>query len=84
MHLNPVRAGLVQRPEQWEWSSYAGYRDARRAQAWVAHDEQLTAWQGDQGGRDARQAYVQFVERGLGNLPAPSFRDAFGGRVLGS
>ncbi len=30
IHLNPVRAGLVQRPEQWEWSSYPGYRDARR------------------------------------------------------
>ncbi len=22
--LNPVRAGLVTRPEQWQWSSYAG------------------------------------------------------------
>jgi len=31
VHLNPVRAGLVRRPEQWEWSSYPGYRDARRA-----------------------------------------------------
>jgi hypothetical protein len=83
MHLNPVRAGLVQRPEQWEWSSYAGYRDARRAQAWVAHDELLTAWQGDQGGRDARSAYVGFVERGLDTPPPPPFRDAFGGWVLG-
>ena len=27
VHLNPVRAGLVARPEQWEWSSYPGYRD---------------------------------------------------------
>jgi putative transposase len=49
IHLNPVRAGLVQPPEQWEWSSYPGYRDARRAQVWVAHDELLRAWQGDQG-----------------------------------
>ena len=24
IHLNPVRAGLVSRPEQWEWSSYPG------------------------------------------------------------
>src|SRR5271169_1035762 len=24
IHLNPVRARLVQRPEQWKWSSYAG------------------------------------------------------------
>jgi putative transposase len=29
MHANPVRRGLVERPEQWEWSSarwYAGIR----------------------------------------------------------
>jgi REP element-mobilizing transposase RayT len=24
IHLNPLRAKLVQRPEQWKWSSYAG------------------------------------------------------------
>ena len=33
VHLNPVRAGLVRRPEQWEWSSYPGYRDAQPAPA---------------------------------------------------
>jgi hypothetical protein len=61
-----VRAGLVQRPEQWEWSTYPGYRDAGRAQARVADDELLTAWQGDQGGRDARSAYIAFRGAGLG------------------
>jgi len=25
MHLNPVRKGLVERPEDWEWSSYNNY-----------------------------------------------------------
>jgi REP element-mobilizing transposase RayT len=47
IHLNPVRAGLVQRPEQWAWSSYPGYRDARPAQSWIAHDQLLAAWQGN-------------------------------------
>ena len=39
IHLNPVRARLVERPEQWEWSSYPGYRTRQRRQrrAW-AHD----------------------------------------------
>ena len=58
IHLNPVWAGLVQRPEQWAWSSYPGYRDRRRAQPWVAHDALLAAWQGEHGGRDARRAYA--------------------------
>jgi hypothetical protein len=25
MHLNPVRRGLVERPEQWRWSSYNNF-----------------------------------------------------------
>ena len=65
IHLNPVRAGLVARPEQWEWSSYPGYRDPRRRQPWVAHDALLAAWRGDHGGKDAAAAYVRFVEAGL-------------------
>lgn len=85
IHLNPVRAGLVRRPEQWAWSSYAGYRDPRRAQPWVAHGAMLRAWQGERGGRDPRGAYVRFVEAGLASPPPPSpFREAIGGWILGS
>src|SRR5262249_12925481 len=73
IHLNPVRAGLVQRPEQWEWSSYPGYRDPRHAQSWVAHDQLLRAWQGARGGKDARAAYVRFVEAGIDDPPPPPF-----------
>jgi hypothetical protein len=25
MHMNPVKRGLVSRPEDWAWSSYAFY-----------------------------------------------------------
>lgn len=25
MHLNPVRRGLVKRPEEWQWSSYNNF-----------------------------------------------------------
>jgi putative transposase len=84
VHLNPVRAALVRRPEQWEWSSYPGYRDVRRAQPWVAHDTMLASWQGDQGGQDPRGAYVRFVEAGLTDPPPPPFGEAFGGWILGS
>jgi REP element-mobilizing transposase RayT len=30
IHLNPVAAGLVRLPEQWEWSSYLDYVEKRR------------------------------------------------------
>ena len=62
----------------------SGLSRRQAAQAWVAHDELLAAWQGDYGGRDARQAYAGFVERGLDDPPPSPFRDAFGGWVLGS
>jgi putative transposase len=29
IHLNPVKAGLVQQPEEWEFSSYLEYADLR-------------------------------------------------------
>ena len=84
IHLNPVRAGLVNRPEQWAWSSYPGYRDPRRAQNWVAHDQLLNAWQGERGGKNSRAAYVRFVEAGLKDPPPPPFHEAIGGWILGS
>jgi hypothetical protein len=30
IHLNPVRAGLVERPQRWPWSSYPGYHNDRQ------------------------------------------------------
>jgi REP element-mobilizing transposase RayT len=30
IHMNPVRAGLVLRPEDWAWSSHLGYRNEGR------------------------------------------------------
>src|SRR3954454_22048489 len=62
IHLNPVRAGLVDRPEQWEWSSYPGYARRSRQLPWVAHAALLGAWQGEWGGSDAAAAYRRYVE----------------------
>ncbi len=84
VHVKPVRAGLVKRHEQWAWSSYPGYRDPRQAKTWVAHDQLLGAWQGDRGGKDARAAYVRFVEAGLNDPPPPPFHQAVGRWILGS
>ena len=30
MHHNPVKRGLVEKPEQWEWSSYLDYAEGRK------------------------------------------------------
>ncbi|HKM53749.1 MAG TPA: hypothetical protein VJY33_10085 [Isosphaeraceae bacterium] len=84
LHLNPVRAGLVERAAAWRWSSYPGYAKASARLPWVAHDVLLSAWRGEHGGSDPARAYRRFVEAGLRNPPPSPFREAFGGWVLGS
>ncbi len=84
IHLNPVRAGLVARPDAWEWSSYPGYAQPSRRRPWVAHQALLEAWRGEHGGTDPSDAYRRFVEDGLDHPPPSPFREAFGGWALGS
>jgi putative transposase len=50
IHLNPVRAGLVARPEDWERSSDPGYLAAGRRRPWVRYEARLAAWRGEWGG----------------------------------
>ena len=44
IHLNPVRRGLVEKPEKWKWSSAAWYRDAVNVP--LAMDPIPAAWLG--------------------------------------
>jgi hypothetical protein len=84
IHPNPARAGLVERPEHWEWSSDPGDIWPRRALPWVATETLLTAWKGEAGGTDPAPAYRRFVEDGLGAPPVSPYRESFGGWVPGS
>lgn len=66
--LNPVRAKMVSRPEQWRWSSHGAVLDNRAAPDWLDTD-----WLLGQFGRQrnrARQAYEAFVMAGKG-APSP-------------
>mgnify|MGYP001812934422 FL=1 len=84
LHLNPVRAGLVDHPAAWPWSSYAGYAHRRRRVAGIDYDGVLRAWQGEFGGRDPAAAYRRFVEQGIEQPPASPIDGALQGWILGS
>lgn len=84
IHLNPVRAGLVEHPADWPWSCYPGYARRRRRVAWISHDTLLSAWQVEFGGSDAARAYRGFVEQGIENPPAFPFQHALHGWIRGS
>ena len=82
VHLNPVRAGLVVKPEDWRWSSYPGYHLKRRALGWVDYGPVLN----EVGGANTagRRRYRAFMAEGLGRpLDSPLASAAYG-LALGS
>jgi len=82
VHLNPVRVGLVARPEQWTWGSCPGYIRATRTLEWIRYDDVLREF-----GRylpQARRAYGQFLRAGLEESPSSPFGGAVGGLIVGS
>jgi len=82
IHLNPVRAKLAARPEQYRWSSFPGYQRARRALPWVTYSSVLGEFGRDPG--PARRAYSRFVWAGIGEWPKSPFSQAVAGLVVGS
>lgn len=66
--LNPVRAGLVKRVDQWKWSSYRVTAYERGITSWLS-----TEWILSQFGTNSAQAqriYRRFVAEGAGE-PSP-------------
>jgi REP element-mobilizing transposase RayT len=82
IHLNAVRAPLVDWPEQWPWSSYPGYHAARHALPWVTYERVLADF-GPDAAR-ARRGYAAFVRAGMSAPPVSPFAGAIGGLVVGS
>jgi len=83
IHLNPVRAKVVARPQDYPWSSYAGYVRAGRALDWVTYERILMDFR---PGNDSvrRRRYRQYVEAGLDEAASSPFADAVEGLILGS
>ncbi|MGA2151441.1 MAG: transposase, partial [Geobacteraceae bacterium] len=69
IHLNPVRCGIVEKPEAHPWSSYNDYIGARPAPGWLRMD-MLSAHFGD------CKKHRQFVEFRI--LPVVAFFRAHG------
>jgi putative transposase len=61
--LNPVRAGLCDRPEEWNWSSYGACVGAARSFSFVTSCEILELFGQDRV--SARGRFKRFVEEGL-------------------
>ena len=77
IHLNPVRAGMSERPEDYSWSSYRHYVGEKSAPVWLHREEILGHFDGDE------QRYRGFVEDGLKFDVTSPLEGALASTILG-
>ena len=78
--LNAVRAGLVDRPQDWKWSSYRATAGTLRVPEWLHVDWILANFSKQR--RDAQKAYRKFIEEGVG--AKDPYAEVTNGFLLGS
>jgi REP element-mobilizing transposase RayT len=81
VHLNPVRAHLVERPEDYAYSSYRSYISKER-EAIVSPELILSMISLDH--KSAARRYRAFVEMAIGKDVQSPLKDVYGGVILGS
>jgi REP element-mobilizing transposase RayT len=81
IHLNPVKAGMVEKPAHYRWSSYRGYIGMRKNEEWVEY-----AWvlgQFGESGKSSRQKYREYTEKEIEQKGKNPFDNLWGQVVLG-
>ncbi len=81
IHLNPVRARIIARPEKSKWTSYKAFINKKAGNGMVTTEDTLSYF--SEKSDDAVKAYKMFVESGIGGGDSP-FEDVEAGLVLGS
>jgi len=79
IHLNPVRAGLVARPEEYEWSSYCNYIGIANTPEWLKTDFILDNY----SGKEAVATYQQFVNDGVKQEKVSPLQGVVAATILG-
>jgi putative transposase len=82
IHLNPVRAGIVERPEEYQWSSYRGYIGEDGVPRWL-RTEFIHGFFGNKV-QEAQLKYRGFVEDALGREYENPLAGTVAGAILGS
>ncbi len=81
IHLNPVRAGMVTKPEEYPWSGHRAYL-GKEALPWLTAGWTLAQF-GNSAAK-ARAAYLAFVSEGSGEGHRPDFHGSgVDSRLLG-
>lgn len=82
IHLNPVRARLVERPSAYRWSSYRSYVGQEEKPLWL-RTESILGYFGEKKS-SAQRNYQKFVEGTIEDSTEDPFREVYASTVLGS
>ena len=80
IHLNPVKAGIVTKPEEYEWSSYRNYIDFVKTPEWLKTGFILGCF----SSKDVSKKYRQFVHDALNNETEDPLNNVVAATILGS
>jgi putative transposase len=80
IHLNPLRIGIVDKPEDYEWSSHRYYIGIAKAPSWLKTGFVLDTF----GGKDAEKKYLEFVNNGIKEECASPLKGVIASTILGS
>jgi putative transposase len=69
--LNPVRAKLVESPEEWKWGSFTSYFAKNNQKILIDEEKFLSFWGGDI--EMGRNNYIEYVNAGLEIEKLPDF-----------
>ena len=82
IHLNPVRAKMVERPEAYNWSSYSFYIGKSKAPEWLNRDFILGYFSSNTP--EAQKEYRKFVGIGSDEVCRNPLEEVIGSTLLGS
>ncbi len=82
IHLNPVRAGMVEKPEAYQWSSYRFYIGKEKAPAWL-HRAFLLQYFGEKESV-AQDRYQRFVNALVGKEYESPLKNVVSSTLLGN
>jgi REP element-mobilizing transposase RayT len=82
IHLNPVRAKMVETPEAYEWSSYSFYIGKKKAPEWL-HRDFILGYFGNNISA-AQRGYMKFVTAATDRAHDNPLNGVIGSTLLGS
>ena len=82
IHLNPVKAGLVEKPEDYNWSSCKDYFGMRPSVGWL-HQDFILSFFGEKE-KTARKRYREFCEKSPGQQIKNPLENVICSTFLGS